>query len=216
MHIIHSESALFGLSLLLGIAVFLSLLLSAALAVGGNFPVAKRIARTTLGGFVVWIVIANLITLLTPRTIVNVGETYCMDIDCLGIDAIESQAHSTNTTYKLKTHFYSDANTVKISFKNVAYYLVDERGRRFPRTDDPSAPPYDTLLDPGQSIKTTLTFEVAPDVRQLFLTWEGTPPPSVGGKKPPSWALPFLVPVGLAMYGGGGFLVQKQAVLRVL
>ena len=197
-------------------AVVLSSLLSAALAIGRNFLLAKRIARTTLVAVVVWTVIANSISLVTPRTIVNVGETYCMDINCLGIDEVVSQPHATNTTYKLNVHFFSDANTVKISFKNVAYYLVDERGRHFPMVSDPSAPPYDTLLDPQQSIKTTLTFEVAPDVRQLFLKWEGTPPPSIGGKKPPFWALPLLPLVALAMYGGSGFLLQKEAVLRVL
>src|SRR5262249_54307805 len=148
MVIIHSESVLVGLGLLVAIAVVLSLLLSAALAVGGNSRLAKRIARTSLVGLVVWTVTANSISLLTPRTIVKVGETYCMDIGCLGIDEVASQSHATNTTYKLNTHFFSDANTVKISFKNVVYYLIDERGRRFPMVSDPSAPPYDTLLDP--------------------------------------------------------------------
>ena len=206
-----------GLTLLVAIVAVLSLLLSAALAMGRDFRGAKRIARTTLGGLLAWILIANSISLLTPRTIVNVGETYCMDINCLGIDEVVTQAHASNTTYKLNAHFFNDANTVKISFKNVAYYLVDERGRRFPMISDPSAPPYDTLLDPGQSIKATLTFEVAPDVRQLSLAWERTGPQQrIGGKKPPSWARPLLGLAALVMYGGGGFLLQKQAVLRVL
>jgi hypothetical protein len=216
MVIIHSESVLVGLAFFVAIVAVLSLLLCAALAMGLSFRLAKRIALTTLKSWAVCIVIANLISLLTPRTIVNVGETYCMDIDCLGIDEVVTQAHAINTTYKLNAHFFNDANTVKISFKNVAYYLVDERGRHFPMVSDPSVPPYDTLLDPGQSIKTTLTFEVAPDVRQLFLKWEGTPPPSVGGKKPPFWARPLLPVVALAIYGGGGYLLQKETVLRVL
>jgi len=214
--IVHSESALIWFSLLVGLAAVLLLLLAAATAVTGRFQLAKRMARATLIGLVAWILISNSISLLTPRTIVSVGDSYCMDINCLGIDSVVTQVHTTGTTYKLSTHFFSDANTVKISFKNVEFYLVDERGRRFPRVNDPSMTPYDILLDPGQSIKTTLTFEAAPDVRQLFLIWEGTPPRSVGGKKPPSWALPFLGLVALGMYGGGGFLVQKQAVLRVL
>jgi len=213
MVIVHSESVLIGLTLFVATAAVLLLLLSAALAMGRNYRQAKRIARTTLGGLAVWIVLANLISLLAPRTIVNVGETYCMDINCLGIDEVVTQAHASNTTYKLNAHFFNDANTVKISFKNVALYLVDEHGRRFPLVSDPSATPYDALLDPGQSIKTTLTFDVASEVRQLFLTWEETGPQQrIGGKKAPFWA-PL---VGLVMYGGGGFLLQKQALLRVL
>lgn len=216
MKIIHSESILVGLALLVSIVAVLSLLLSAAFAMGRNFPLAKRIARKTLAGWVIWIVIANSISLLSPRTIVRVGETYCMDIKCLGIDEIVTQTHVTNTTYKLNAHFFNDANTVKLSFKNVAYYLADERGRQFPMVSDASAAPYDTLLNPQQSIKTTLTFEVAPDVRQLFLKWKETGPQEhIGGKKPPLWLQPVGALVALAMYGGGGFLVQKEAVLRV-
>ena len=215
--IVHSESVLIGLALLVSIVVVLALLLSAALAVGRQFQLAKRIARTTLGGLLAWTLIANSISLLTPRTIVNVGDTYCMDTDCIGIDEVVTQVHASNTTYKLNAHFFNDANTIKISFKNVALYLVDEHGRRFPMVSDPLATPYDDLIDPGQSIKTTLTFDVAPEVRQLFLTWEETGPHQrVGGKKPPHWAIPLFGLVALAMYGGGGFLVQKQAVLRVL
>ena len=217
MVIIHSESVLIWLASFLAIAAVLSLLLSAALAVRRNFRLAKRIARISLGGLAVWIVLANSISALTPRTIVNVGETYCMDIKCLGIDDVATQPHASNTTYKLNAHFFNDANTVKLSFKNVALYLVDERGRRFPLVSNPSTTPYDALLDPGQSIKTTLTFDVASDVRQLFLTWEETGPQEhIGGKKPPIWLRPVLPVVALAIYGGGGFLFQKQAVLRVL
>ena len=215
--IVHSESVLVGLAILVSVLVALSLLLCAALALGRNFVLAKRIARTTLAGLAVWTVLANSISLLTTRTIVSVGDTYCMDINCIGIDEVAVQPHASNTTYKLNAHFFNDANTIKISFKNVALYLVDEHGRRFPMTNDPAAPPYDEFLDPGQSIKTTFTFDVASDVRQLFLTWEETgPQQKIGGKEPPNWAKPLLGLVGLAMYGGGGFLVRKQPVLRVL
>ena len=93
MVIIHSESVMIWLASFVAIAAVLSLLLSAALAMGRNFRMAKRIALTTLGGLVVWIVLANAISLLTPRTIVNVGETYCMDIKCIGIDEVVTQAH---------------------------------------------------------------------------------------------------------------------------
>src|SRR5438105_3535780 len=123
---VHSESVLIFLALLVSIAVVLSLLVSAALTMGRNFSLAKRIASTTLKCLAAWVVVANLISLLTPRTIVNVGETYCMDINCLGIDEVVTQAHASNTTYKLNAHVFNDANTVKISFKNVAPYLVNE------------------------------------------------------------------------------------------
>jgi hypothetical protein len=212
MVIVHSESALIWLALLVAVAFVLLLLLSAALAVGRNFRLAKRIVRTTLIGWVVWVVVANGTSLLTPRTIVKTGETYCWDIRCLGIDEVTPPANASDEVYKLNVHVYNDASTIKLSFKNVAPYLVDDRGRRFPMILDPSATPYDSLLVPGQTITTSFAFKVAPEARQLFLTVEETGPQEhIGGKKAPKWA-PM---VGWVMYGGGGFLVQKEALLRV-
>jgi hypothetical protein len=217
MTIVHSESPLIWLALLVGIVVVLSLLLSIVFYVTGDRKAAKQIVRRAVGGFVIWVVIANSISVLTPRTIVKIGETYCDDINCLGIDEVMTPTHPSDPVYRLKAHVYNDANTIKISFKGYSLYLMDERGRRFPLVKDPSVIPYDLLLDPGQSINTTLTFEVAPDVRQLFLKWEDTGPHEhIGGKKPPSWLVPVLPIVALTMYGGGGFLLQKQTLLRVL
>jgi len=211
--VIHSETGLIWLALLVAIASVLLFLLSAILVVHRNFRLAKRIALVTLAGWAVWVLVANAISLVTPRTIVKVGETYCEDILCLGIDTVIPPAQASVATYKLNVHIFNDANTVKISFKNISPYLVDEHGRRFAMVYDASVPPYDSLLDPSQTIKTSMTFNVAPDVRQLFLTWEVTGPlEHVGGKKAPAWAPVF----GWVMYGGGGFLLQKQALLRVL
>jgi len=213
MVIVHSETVLIWLALFVGIASVLLILLSAILVVHRNFRLAKRIAKGTLAGWVVWLVCANAISLLTPRTIVKIGETYCWDIKCLGIDEVIPPSQTSDPVYKLNVHLFNDANTIKISFKNISPFLIDEQGRNFPMVYDPTVPPYDALLDPGQTIKTSFTFKVAPDVRQLFLTGEVTGPQEhIGGKKAPWWA----PAVGLVMYGGGGFLLQKEALLRVL
>jgi hypothetical protein len=215
MVIVHSEPPLIWLALFVAAGSALLLLLCAILVVLRNFRLAKRIARTTVAVWVVWVVVANGISLLTPRTIVKIGETYCWDINCLGIDEVIPPVQASDGVYKLNVHVYSDANTIKISFKNFSPFLVDERGRRFPMVLDTSVTPYDSLLDPRQTIKTSLTFKVAPDARQLFLTVEVTGPQEhVGGKTGPA---PFWAPfVGLALYGGGGYFVQKEALLRVL
>jgi len=65
---------------------------------------------------------------------------------------------------------FSDANAVKTSANGFSLFLVDERGRRFPLVNDPSATPFDITLDAGQSEKTSLTFVTAADAQQLFLT----------------------------------------------
>ena len=205
-------------SLLVAVAAFALLVASVTLAALRKFGQAKRIAFYTLSGVVIWVVTTHAVALLTPRTIVRVGETYCYwDNICMGVDEVITDHATPETIYTLNMHIHNDAKTVKDGLQNIALYLKDERGRRFPMIPDSSVTPYDSLLDPGQSIKTSLTFKVSPDVRQLFLAWEGQELASTGGKKPPSFWQPIVGGIiGLIMYGGGGYLFHKDAVLRVL
>src|SRR5882724_5087426 len=91
-----------------GVAIVATLLflLSAVLAVSRNFRLAKRIALTTLAGWIAWVVVANAISLLTPRTIVTIGETYCWDNLCLGIDEVVFPDQASEAVYKLNVHLY--------------------------------------------------------------------------------------------------------------
>ena len=79
--------------------------------------------------------------------------------------------------------------------------LVDERGRRFPLVQDLSVIPFDVSLDPGQLVKTSLTFVAAADARQLFLTGDT-------GGAPPFWVRLYL--------GSDDSLLYKRTLLRVL
>src|SRR5262249_39699760 len=127
-----------------------------------------------------------------------------------------------DTLYKLNVRIFSDANSVRVSFSAVSLFLQDERGRRFPLLEDPSAIPYDTSLDPQQSMNTRLTFKVPADVKELFLT-EGpripataAKPASIGGKRPPVWAPLAGVWFYLASFGNDGHPLHKPTMMRVL
>src|SRR5437867_75694 len=124
------------LALLVMAVAIVGLLISAVLTAARNFGPAKRTALTTLGGVAAWLLVVHAIALLTPRTIVKVGENYCEDINCLGIDEVHAQAQASATVYKLDVHIFSDANTVKVSFKDFSLYLMDERGHRFQLVND--------------------------------------------------------------------------------
>ena len=103
------------------------------------------------------------------KLVVKVGDSYCSDIWCIGIDIVNSTARGREIVYKLDVHIFSDANTVTTSAKGVSFFLLDERGRRFPLIIDPSVVPIDVTLNPHQSVNTLLTFVTASDVRQLSL-----------------------------------------------
>ena len=84
-------------------------------------------------------------------------------------------------------------------------YLVDERGRRFQLIDDPSAIPFDTPLNPRESIDTKLTFAVAADAQHLFLP---TSYHHIGDES----SVPFFVKL---YFGGEANYLHKRTMLRV-
>jgi hypothetical protein len=154
--------------------------------------------------------------------VVKVGDSYCADIRCIGIDKVQAEVKGPETIYDLDVRLFSDANTVKVTFGGVSPVLVDERGRRYPMvSSSDSRLALDAYLDPGQTIKTKLAFAVPTGAQQLFLldtprTVKEGARPSVGGKRGPAWA-PY---VGLWLYlawlGNDASPVHKTRMLRVL
>lgn len=224
--IVHSDSALgFFLAFLWTLTAIIALFAGVVLAVNHKFRSAAKVAGATLGAMVGWVLVVTAISFAAPQTIVNVGDSYCVDIRCIGIDKVRAEPQGGQTIYNLDVHLFSDANTVKVSFGAVSLVLVDERGRRFPMipsSENPPPPPYDTYLDPGQTIKTTLTFAVASDAKQLFLidtprtAPEGAKPGSIGGKHTPSWAPYFGLWFNLASLGNDRYPLHKPTLMRVL
>jgi hypothetical protein len=221
--IVHSDSDLgILLAMLLMIAAVIALGVSVILLFERRFRGATKVGITTLGAIVAWPVLVGLVSAITPQTIVKLGDSYCDDIRCIGIESLEKETRGSQTLYKIKVRLFSDANTVKVSFGNVSLFLQDESGRRFPMIDDPSVTPYDTYLEPQQSIETTLTFDVAADAKELFLTKGPRTAPtsanraSVGGKQPPFFAPVFGVWFYVASLGNDAHFLHKPTMLRVL
>jgi hypothetical protein len=208
--------------MLLMIAAVIALGVSVILLFERKLRSAAKVGITTLGAIVAWPVLVGLVSAVTPQTIVKLGDSYCDDIRCIGIENVETETRGSQTLYKLKVRLFSDANTVKVSFGSVSLFLQDERGRRFPMIDDPSVTPYDTYLEPQQSIETTLTFNAAADSKQLFLTKGPRTPAtsanraSVGGKQPPFFAPVFGVWFYVASLGNDAHFLHKPTMLRVL
>ena len=145
-----------------------------------------------------------MVSLLTPQKIVNIGEGYCVDIRCIGIDKVNPTPRGQELVYKVDVHIFSDANRVKVSAKGGHLYLQDEHGRRFPmeKVVDPSVIPFDVTLNPGQAVKTSLTFVVAADAHQLFLRGDS------GDRPVPFWVRLY--------FGSDDSLLHKPTLLRVL
>src|SRR5262245_5098237 len=175
--IIH-EGSNFGaiLPLLVMLAAFALFLASSAFFVIGQFRRGAKLLGITAAVISVYVLTVGVVSLVRPQTIVNVGDSYCADLWCIGIDRVNSTRGDNETIYKLEVRIFSDANRVKTSAQGVSLYLSDERGRLFPLIADPSAIPIDIVLDPREIVRTSLTFVTPPDVRQLFLLGDGSRP----------------------------------------
>ena len=111
--IVHSDSDLgFLLALLVGLAVIMTLLFSAMFAFERRFRTALKVAGAALGLIALLPILVGVVSWLTPQTIVKVGDGYCEDIRCIGIDKVRAESKGPETIYDLDVHLFSDANTV--------------------------------------------------------------------------------------------------------
>ena len=205
--VIRSDSDLGALlTLLVLFGGFIGLLTSAVLLLARKFRAAAKVLLASVAVVGMYVVAVLVVSWLTPQRVVNIGDSYCMDIWCMGIERVNAIPRGQEIVYKVDVQIFSDANTVKTSARGASVYLLDERGRRFPLINDPSVIPLDTVLEPGQSIRTTLTFAAAADARQLFLPCSYH---HVGDEGP--------VPFWVKLYFGGDANYQhKRTLLRVL
>jgi hypothetical protein len=205
--VLHSDSELGALlTLLVLFAGFLGLCASVVLLVSRQFRSSLNVLLITVGGLGVYVLGVIAIAIVTPQTIVNVGDSYCMDIWCIGIEKVNMTPRGDEMLYRVDVRIFSDANSVTISAKGASVYVVDERGRRFELLNDPSVIPFDAPLAPKQSIHTTLTFAAPADARQLFLPCGS----HHIGEEP---SVPFWVKL---YFGSDAGYLHKQTMLRVL
>jgi len=157
------------------LVAFLMFLTSAALLVCGKFRRALKTFLASIAGLAIYSLAVILVSVLTPRTIVSVGDGYCYDLLCIGVQKVDAAPQGQSVVYNAQIRLFSDADHVQTSTHGASIYVLDERGRRFPLS-----PLGDVTLSPGESVSTQLTFAAPADSRQLFLTKDsGVLPPWV-------------------------------------
>jgi hypothetical protein len=141
----------------------------------GRFRQAGNIFRWWSVCAAGYVALTVAVSLLTPQAIVNPGQSYCNDNWCISIRSVTKRQLAHDIAVKADARVFTDETNVKQSIKGASLYLVDEHNRRFPLIADPAVTPFDTELNPGQSLDTTLTFLAAPDAQRLFLKidWGG-------------------------------------------
>jgi len=129
-----------------------------------------RVAATIAGGYIGAVV---LVSLLTPRTIVSIGDSYCWDLWCVGIQNVNTTTQGQNILYTAEVSLFADSTTAELQVTdqpNEFFYVMDEQGRRFPLLRYASPGDARITVKPGESVKSSVTFLAPADARNLYLT----------------------------------------------
>jgi hypothetical protein len=127
-----------------------------------------------VGKVCAWIVLPYmaalmLVSMLTPRTIVSVGDGYCWDLWCVGVEQVNAIPHGQNVLYTANVRVFSDANRVPTSRDKDFLYAIDERGRRYAVFENSSALQLDVKVFPRESVRTSLSFLAPANAGKLYL-----------------------------------------------
>ena len=109
------------------------------------------------------------VSLASPPRVLALGEDRCFDDWCIAIDDADRSEAPSRVEYTVTLRVSNRARRVSQRENGVVVYMMDERGRRFEAMADPSATPFNILLQPGQSITTPGTFDVSGASGQLSL-----------------------------------------------
>jgi hypothetical protein len=154
-------------------------LLIVALMIAARVPRAGRVFVGIAASYLAAIV---LVSLLTPKTIVTIGDSYCWDLWCLGIQNVNATPQGPNVLYTAEVALSTDSTNVQTlrADPNAKQflYVTDEQGRRFPILST-SFTPTDITVQPGESVKSSLTFLAPANERGLYLAGDVTAPPWV-------------------------------------
>ncbi len=123
-----------------------------------------------MGVLTSYVAVVMLVAALTPRTIVRVGDGYCWDTWCAGVEQVNAVAEGTNVRYTARVRLFSDANHVSAWRAKDFLSVVDDQGQRFHVFQDPGAVPLNVAFGPKDTVETSLNFIVPANAKKLYLT----------------------------------------------
>ncbi len=108
------------------------------------------------------------VTAMTPHeSALKTGVPYCDDDMCMSVESVRRMPEKAGSSYRFEIRLLTRANHGPRSAKGTSVYVTDERSRRFRPVYDPSAIPFDVDVEPGKSVRTSLTFHVPSDAHTL-------------------------------------------------
>jgi hypothetical protein len=188
--------------------LFIPLFLAACATLGAATVAALRgrraASRTLLRrlglAIAAYLGIVAVVSLLSPRRYVRLGQAQCSDDWCIAVTSVRRPPEARGTALEVTFRLSSRARRVAQRERFVVAYLRDARGRRYDPDPSLTDPPFDVRLEPQQAVTTTRRFTVPADAPDLGLVVarEGDFP------------LP-----GCCIIGDDGSLFHKKTVVRL-
>lgn len=158
---------------LLFLAVFFATL--AMLVLAGLTALRRRRSQSVailrrlgiFAGFYLAIVI--LVSLVSPRRVLNVGDDRCWDDWCMAVSDVRKTSADTGSRYIVTIRISSRARRAPQRGRGTHVYLMDDQGRRYDPIPDPAAIPFDILLQPREVVTTTRVFELPAEAQDPVL-----------------------------------------------
>jgi len=152
-----------------------TLLVALTAALRGHFNRAGKILRNWAICAAAYIAIAFLVSFLLPRRVLNLHDLQCSDDWCIAVENVTRTPAAPEISVHIELRLSSRARRVSQRENGIIVYLTDDRGRRYHPAPDPSAIPFNVLLEPGQSVIASRSFKVPGDAVSLNLvvTHEG-------------------------------------------
>jgi hypothetical protein len=149
---------------LLFILIFLATIVAVATAafhaIRGHRRKSLRILTVTAISLAIYFAACCVSTVLTPRRELSVGQPLCFDDWGVELDAVNKSASDSSTKYDATIRIFSQAKRVSQRENGVAFYLEDDLGHRYSAIPNPSDIPSSALLQPGESVTLTRSFQV--------------------------------------------------------
>ena len=152
------------LFIVLFLAAVVTLLIAASFAIRGRGARAIALLRRLCICAGAYFGILAVTSIFLPRTVLHVGDPRCFDDWCIAVDNASRQLAGDHAAYTVTLRLFSTARRVSQREKDVAVYLVDDRGRRYDPAPSQSDVPFSVQLGPQESVKATRVFDVPADV----------------------------------------------------
>jgi hypothetical protein len=168
-----------------------------------NYHEARRASRVSATIIVPYLAALALVSMLTPRTVVNIGDSYCYDLWCLGVNQVNATPTGQNILYTAAVSIFVDSTHAhRLPAEQAAHllYVLDDQGRRYPLLPQASFVDADVTVQPGESVKSSFAFRAPRNARNLYVV------ANEGGLPP--WVYMY--------FGSDISLFHRRAMLRIL